>query len=183
MVKMVNWFAGVIAFVLIQRSLELIIAKKNAEYAQSLGGYELGKTHYPLLVLMHGAFFCSLIIETLLRKNYLLRPVPVFFTVFILAQILRIWVLYSLGRMWNTRIIIIPGSKPVTWGPYRYMRHPNYLVVILEIAALPLSFGAISTAITFSVLNIVLLMVRISIEEEGLKQILDFKKYFDSQLE
>lgn len=180
---MVIWFTGVIILVVLQRIVELIIAKKNADYAKSLGGYEVGKEHYLWLVLMHGAFFCSLVIETILRGNHLLFPVPIFFMVFLLAQILRIWVIFSLGRMWNTRIIIIPESAPVTWGPYRYMRHPNYLVVILEIVTLPLAFGAVYTAIVFSALNILLLMMRIRVEEEGLNQIPAFKKHFNSKIE
>lgn len=180
---MVIWFAMVMIFVVLQRLVELIIAKKNADYAKSLGGYELGKKQYPWLVLMHGAFLCSLVIETILRRNYLFFPVPIFFSVFLLAQILRIWVLFSLGKMWNTRIVIIPGSAPVTWGPYRYMRHPNYLVVILEIVTLPLAFGAVYTAMIFSIINIILLMMRIRVEEEGLNEIPAFKKYFESKIE
>ncbi len=175
---MVTWFTGVITFVVIQRLVELRIAKRNALYAKSLGGYEIGKKHYPLLVLLHSAFISSLILETLVKGNLQIQPNLIFLTIFFLAQTLRIWVLVSLGKMWNTRILIIPNSQPVTCGPYRYLKHPNYLVVMLEIATLPLAFGALKTAIIFSILNFGLLRVRIKVEEEGLKQIPAFEKYF-----
>jgi methyltransferase len=175
---MVTWFTGVITFVVIQRLVELRIAKRNALYAKSLGGYEIGKEHYPFIVLLHITFLGSLILETLVKGNLHIQPKSVFLTIFFLAQILRIWVLASLGKMWNTRIFIIPNSQPVTCGPYRYLKHPNYLVVMLEIATLPLAFGALGTAIIFSGLNLVLLKIRIKVEEEGLKQIPSFEEYF-----
>ena len=102
-----------------------------------------------------------------MRGNWQIKPVSIFLICFLIAQILRFWVLASLGKMWNTRIIIIPNSKPVTSGPYRYFKHPNYLIVIIEIATLPLSFGALGTAIIFSVLNLIMLKKRVRAEEEG----------------
>ena len=176
---MVTWFTGVLTFVIIQRLVELEIARRNTLYAKSLGGYEIGKEHYSLIVILHVAFLGSLILETLVRDHIQIKPVPIFLAIFFLAQILRIWVIASLGRMWNTRILIIPNSKPVTGGPYRYLKHPNYLVVILEIATLPLSFGALGTAIVFSGLNLALLRIRIKVEEEGLKQIPAFKVHLN----
>lgn len=178
---MVTWFTGVMTFVIMQRIVELGLARRNAIYTKSLGGYEIGKEHYPLLVLLHGAFLGSLILETLVKGNLQIKPVPIFLSIFFLAQVIRIWVIASLGKMWNTRILIVPNSKPVTCGPYRYLKHPNYLVVILEMATLPLSFGAIGTAIIFSGLNLALLCIRIKIEEEGLKQIPAFREHFKAK--
>ena len=158
--------------------MELVIAERNTKYAKSLGGYEIGKKHYPLMVLLHLTFFICLIMETIMRGNWQIKPVSIFLICFLIAQILRFWVLASLGKMWNTRIIIIPNSKPVTSGPYRYFKHPNYLIVIIEIATLPLSFGALGTAIIFSVLNLIMLKKRVRAEEEGLSQIPAFREHF-----
>lgn len=173
----VTWFTGVITFVIVQRIVELYIAKRNTRYAKSIGGYEIGKEHYPVLVLLHLGFLASIILETKIRSNFRIIPIPGFLIIFFIAQVLRVWVLACLGKMWNTRIIIIPNSKPVTCGPYRYLKHPNYLIVISEIATLPLAFGAIWTAVIFSVLNILILKKRINIEEGGLKQIPAFKEH------
>jgi len=175
---MVTWFTLVISIVVLQRLIELLIAKRNTRYAKAAGGYEIGKEHYPLMVLLHVSFFFSLILETSLKGNLQIKPVPVFLTIFLIAQILRIWVLATLGKMWNTRVFIIPNSKPVTGGPYRYVKHPNYLLVITEIATLPLAFGAIGTAIIFSVLNLLVLKKRIRVEEEGLNKIPAFNQHF-----
>jgi methyltransferase len=174
---MVTWFTAVITFVIVQRIAELAIAHRNTNYAKSLGGYEVGKEHYPLIVILHLTFFVCLIMETFWRGNLQIKPVPIFLTCFFIAQFFRFWVLASLGKMWNTRIIIIPNSKPVTSGPYRYFKHPNYLIVIIEIATLPLSFGALGTAIIFSALNIILLGKRVRVEEEGLSQIPSFREH------
>ena len=174
---MVTWFTAVMSFVIAQRIAELVIANKNMRYAKSLRGYEVGKEHYPFMVILHVLFLGCLIIETMQKGDLQVKPIPVFLALFFMAQVIRIWVIASLGKMWNTRIIINPNSKPVTKGPYRYIRHPNYFVVILEIVSLPLSFGAIWTAIIFSGLNLVLLKIRIKAEEEGLKQIAAFREY------
>lgn len=175
---MVTWFSVIFTFVIFQRIIELNIARKNALKAKALGGYEIGQEHYPLIVIMHVTFLLSLAVETIIRGHYRLPPVFAFLTIFLLAQVLRIWVIISLGKMWNTRIILIPESKPVTWGPYRYLKHPNYLVVVLEFITLPLSFGALWTALFFSILNLAILKRRIKIEEAGLKQLPTFKDYF-----
>jgi methyltransferase len=169
----------IVSIVVIQRLVELAIASNNTKYAYSLGGYEIGHEHYPFLVILHICFFVSLVIETLIRGNLYLRPITLYFIAFIIAQTLRIWCILSLGRRWNTRILVIPGSKPVTSGPYRFIRHPNYLVVITEIVSLPLSFGAPVTAAVFSILNLTVLKHRVRVEEEGLKTILAFKNYFE----
>lgn len=177
---MVTWFGIVFLGVVLQRLVELKIAQSNSQFVKAAGGYEIGREHYPIIVLLHISFFLSLAVETFVTGNFRKPPVVIFFTTFLLAQFLRIWVIISLKKMWNTRIILIPNSKPVTWGPYRYLKHPNYLVVMIEFLTLPLSFGALWTAFIFSILNFAVLHKRINVEEAGLKQLPAFKDYFNS---
>jgi methyltransferase len=165
---MVTPFLLVLCFVFLQRIAELVIAKKNALYLRSLGGYEVGAGHYPLLVLMHAGFFLSLIAEVYGRGLEAVDPALLPFAIFVVAQGLRVWILRSLGRYWNTRIFVVPGSEPVVRGPYRFLRHPNYVVVALELFTLPLAFGAVVTAVVFTVLNFAVLRVRIRVEEAAL---------------
>ncbi|WP_139488756.1 isoprenylcysteine carboxyl methyltransferase family protein [Brevibacillus dissolubilis] len=160
-----TWFHAVLAFVILQRLFEQVIAKRNAAFMRSIGGYEVGSEHYPYIVAVHMGFFLSLFAEVYARglQNALPSAAPL--TVFLVVQFIRAWCLLSLGKFWNTRIIVLPGSEPVVHGPYRYMRHPNYMVVVLELLALPMAFGAVITAAVFSVLNIFVLRERIRVEE------------------
>lgn len=177
---MVSWFSIIITLVIFQRLVELWIARCNTRLAKAKGGYEVGREHYPVLVFLHGAFFASLLTETILAGKYHAPPVVLFLLVFLLAQLLRVWVLLSLGKMWNTRLIIVPNSKPVTSGPYRFLKHPNYLVVMIEFVTLPLSFGVWCTAFVFSILNFLVLQQRIKVEEAALKELPAFYDYFNS---
>lgn len=166
-----TFFAIVLGGVLLQRGGELLLASRNARYIRAKGGVEVGAEHYKYIVLLHLLFFASLIFEVNMKENPQVLPVwwicP--FSVFLLAQLLRYWCMRSLGRHWNTRILIVPGTQPVIRGPYRFLRHPNYLVVAVEILSLPLTFGAFFTAITFSILNAwLLLRIRIPLEEKSL---------------
>ena len=157
------------ALIIIQRILELYIAKKNSFYIQKQGGYEVGGTHYPLIVALHIAFLISLFIESSYRavlSEYWLFP----FSLFLLAQGLRFWAMLSLGRHWNTRIYVLPQARPVKRGPYRFFRHPNYTVVMLEMITIPLTFSAYVTAVIFPMLNAILLSIRIKIEEQALSK-------------
>lgn len=164
------FFGLVMGVVLLQRLGELILANRNARLIRSLGGYEIGSDHYKYIVLLHLLFFLSLIWEVVAGQKVPLLPngwlFP--FTSFVLAQFLRYWCIISLGRHWNTRILVLPGSKPVRRGPYRFLRHPNYLVVGIELLALPLTFQAYATAILFTLLNAwLLLKVRIPMEQQA----------------
>lgn len=155
------------AFIVLERLIELYIAKKNAIYIEAIGGFEVGKAHYKYIVLLHILFLISFYIESRIRDAlpaYWLIP----FIFFILIQIVRYWIISSLGRFWNTRVYVVPNSEPINKGPYRYLRHPNYLVVILEMITIPLIFGAYFTAFIFPVLNAFLLSTRIKVEEEAL---------------
>jgi methyltransferase len=155
---------GLVLAVLAQRLAELWYARRNDARLLAAGGIEHGAGHYPLLVLLHGAWLLAL---------WLLVPAgaPVdwwLLAAFGLAQLCRLWVLISLGRWWTTRVITLPGAPLVRRGPYRFLRHPNYLVVAAEIALLPLAFGAWRIALVFSLLNGLLLAWRIRVEDAAL---------------
>ncbi|MFC4076136.1 isoprenylcysteine carboxyl methyltransferase family protein [Salinithrix halophila] len=165
------WFGLVLIGLLFQRGVELAIAKRNTRWAMARGGYEVGRRHYPLIVAVHALFFVGLIAEVSLGGIHppLWWELP--FLLFVTAQGLRFWCLCTLGPYWNTRILVIPGQKPVVQGPYRWVRHPNYVVVAMELCTLPLVFGSWVTAITVSLLNaLVLLRVRIPAEERALTE-------------
>lgn len=168
---MVTWFGAVLAFVVLQRLVELVVATRNAAYIKSLGGYEVGTSHYPYIVALHACFFISLWAEVYERGQIAALPYFVPLGLFVLAQGLRGWILLSLGRFWNTRIFVLPRSETVVRGPYRFLRHPNYTVVAIELFTLPLAFGVPLTAILFSALNLLVLRVRIRAEEQALSEV------------
>lgn len=164
-----------LAFVIGERLIELFISKKNAKYIQSLGGYEVGKKHYPFIVILHIMFLTSFYLESLIRPqlpSYWYIP----FSFFVFLQVLRYWVIFSLGMFWNTRIFVLPNSKPINKGPYRFLRHPNYLIVILEMITIPLIFGSYLTMIIFPIINAVILYVRIKTEEQALTDIIAYEQ-------
>jgi methyltransferase len=164
-------FYFVITIVIIQRLSELIIARKNEVWLRSQGAVEYGKEHYVFIVLLHTLFFISLITEYNISGRYSeLNIINYLFLVFFaLLQIMRVWVLKSLGKYWNTKILRIPGSVLVTSGPYRYFKHPNYIVVVCEIFTLPLIFDLYYTAVIFTVLNALILFIRIKAENKILE--------------
>lgn len=165
------FFFIVFVAVLLQRLVELRMARKNAAYIRSKGGYEVGAEHYPYIVAMHSLFFLSLLLEVILTNRPLLQWWWLPFSLFLLAQSGRYWCLHSLGRFWNTRIYILPNVPLVARGPYRYLRHPNYLIVGIELLTLPLTFSAFFTAIVFSFCNLwLLLRIRIPLEEKTLEE-------------
>ena len=154
---------ALLAFVTLQRLVELPIARANTRRLLAEGGYEVGAGHYPLIVALHATWLLTL---------WWLAPglaihLP-FLILFALIESGRIWVLRTLGRRWTTRIIVLPGEKLVAAGPYRFVSHPNYLVVIAEIAVLPMVFGLWGVAIIFSLLNAAILTVRIRAENRAL---------------
>lgn len=160
---------AMIAVIVMQRLIEVRIAKQNERWMKAQGGVEVGKDHYPWMVALHIAFFISLIIEVTITSVSLRLVSIISFGIVLIAQAIRIWALSSLGRYWNTKIIVLPEAPVVEKGPYRFLRHPNYTVVILEIAFIPLMFQAYWTAIVFSILNAWMLSVRIKVEEGALK--------------
>ena len=163
------FFWLVIAAVCLQRMGELLLAANNARYVRSIGGVEIGAGHYKYIVLFHALFFASLIAEVASTNPAAALPAwwAYSFALFLAAQVLRYWCIRSLGKRWNTRILVIPGEQPIRRGPYRVMRHPNYLVVSVELITLPLTFSAVTTAIVFTIVNAwLLLYVRIPLEEK-----------------
>jgi methyltransferase len=161
---------GFITFVIVQRLLELQLAKRNADWARARGAKEYAPEHYPLIVALHVAWILCMTVESFARGPALGWLGLVWLGVFALAQLGRYWAISSLGPYWNTRILIVPGGSRVRRGPYRFLNHPNYVVVALELLSGPLIFGAWTTAIVFSVLNAALLLgVRIPAEARALE--------------
>jgi len=161
----VIWIAyGIIALVVLQRAGELVLANRNTQKLKAQGAVEIGAGHYRFIVLLHMAWLMAVL---------WMIPFPVviywsWILVFLLLQALRVWVIASLGPYWTTRIISLPGMPLVKRGPYRFIRHPNYLVVAGEILVLPLAFGETLVAIVFSIANAAVLYWRIRQEETGL---------------
>lgn len=165
-------FGGIIAAVAIQRVVELRIAARNQAWSLSQGAKEFGAQHYPLFFVLHGGWAVGWLTEASLRGVQLAPWWGVWLSLFLLAQVLRYWALASLGRYWNTRILIIPGHTRVTKGIYRYISHPNYWAVALELVSIPLLFGAWVTALVASLLNAALLLgIRIPAEEKALQEL------------
>ncbi len=155
----------ILALVTAQRLGELVVARRNTRRLLAEGGVERGAAHYPLMVGLHAAWLAGL---WLLAWD---RPANLAWAgVYGVLEGLRIWVLASLGGRWTTRIIVVPGETLVRKGPYRFVPHPNYLVVVGEIAVLPLVFGLTGYAVTFTLLNASLLWLRIRAEEEALTE-------------
>jgi len=153
----------ILALVTLERLFELWLANRNTKRLLAQGAREHAAGHYPLIVALHVLWLASL--WWLARS----RPVDGFWLgIFILIEIGRIWVLATLGRRWTTRIIVPPAAPLVRRGPYRWLKHPNYAVVVAEIAVLPLVFGLWRIALVFSALNAVLLWVRIREENRAL---------------
>jgi methyltransferase len=155
---------AVLALVALQRLSELPLSARNTKALLAQGAVETGAGHYPLIVGLHVLWLVSILV-------FLPRPTPVYWpliAVFALFQFLRLWVIRSLGVFWTTRVISLPGAPLVTSGPYRYMRHPNYLAVAGEVLFLPLAFGEWGVAIVFSIANAALLAWRIRAEDGAL---------------
>lgn len=153
-----------LALVTAERLAELVLARRNTRALLAAGAYETGASHYPLIVAVHAAWLAGL---------WLLAPGEAirwgFLLVFLALQALRLWVLATLGSRWTTRIIVVPGETLVTRGPYRYLAHPNYAVVVGEIACLPLVFGLTGFALLFTLLNGAVLYLRIRAESAALR--------------
>jgi methyltransferase len=148
------------------RLAELWHARRNTTALLAAGGVELGRGHYPLIVALHAAWLVA--IATLVPKSA--EVSWSLLGLFAGLQVLRLWILKSLGRYWTTRIIAVPDTPLVRQGPYRFFKHPNYLVVAAEIAVLPLAFGSWGITLAFSALNAAILSWRIKIENTALAQ-------------
>lgn len=155
-------------FLLAQRLIELVIAHRHEMTMRRRGAVEIDSRGYRVIVLMHAAFFASIIAE----KAFLHRPVSHFWiallAVFAAAQILRYWAIGSLGAYWNTKILVAADHVIIKKGPYKFIRHPNYVAVATEIAVVPMIFSCYLTAVAFTVLNAILLRRRIQFETRAL---------------
>jgi methyltransferase len=157
--------------VALQRLLELRYSRRNERRLRMKGAVERGAGHYPVMVGIHALWLVSTLVEGLLRGPETPWWWPVPLAAFLLVQPLRYWAILSLGEGWNVRVLVVPGRRLVRSGPYRYFTHPNYVVVVVEVLALPLIFGAWVTALVFSLLNAAFLFVRIREEERALKEL------------
>lgn len=159
-----NWAAiAILGFVTLQRLAELALSQRNTKRLLARGAYEVAPEHYPVMVILHASWLAVL---WFFGPGPPIEIVPLI--LFVLLQLGRIWVIATLGERWTTRIIILPGAPLVTSGPYRWLNHPNYLVVIGEFAVLPLVFGLPMVAVVFSLLNAAILAVRIRAENRAL---------------
>lgn len=158
-------FLIVMIFLVAQRIAELIISARNRKWLLAHGAVEYGREHYPLIVVLHTSFILSLIAEYALNGHVFYMPLLVLYLLLVIAKAI---VIGTLGHYWNTRIYRVPGSKPVSSGIYKYIKHPNYVIVVCEIAVIPLIFGLYYTAIIFTILNAMMLTVRIRKENEAL---------------
>ena len=158
-----GWGAVLLAYLTVQRVAELWWAKHNERRLFAAGGVGYGRSHLPLIVLLHAAWMAGMWVLAYDRAVD-----PIFLVLFVLLQTVRFWVLFTLGRRWTIRIIAVPGERLVVRGPYRYLRHPNYAVVGGEIAVVPLALGLPVYALVFSILNAIVLAIRIPAENAAL---------------
>jgi methyltransferase len=159
------WVAyAIILLVVMQRLFELVLANRNTQRLKAQGGVEISAGHYPLIILLHTVWLLA-VLWALPPALEISWP---WLVLFVALQAARIWVVKSLGPYWTTRIISVPGKPLVKKGPYRFVRHPNYIVVAGEILALPMAFHETAVAIFFSLANAAILFWRIREEDAGL---------------
>ncbi|MGW4233971.1 isoprenylcysteine carboxyl methyltransferase family protein [Streptomyces sp. NPDC004980] len=166
------WYTALVLAVAAERLAELTVALRNTRWSLDRGGIESGRGHYPAMVALHTGLLAGCLAETWSAQ----RPFAPWYgwamvAVVAAAQGLRWWCVRTLGHRWNTRVIVVPGLPPVTGGPYRWLRHPNYVAVAAEGLALPLVHGAWVTAVVFTLLNAALMAVRIRCEDGALARL------------
>ena len=160
---------GVVAAVALERVAELRVSRRNAEWAFARGAVEVGDGAYRVMTAFHAVFLSACVVEPWLFRRAVSPVLSAVCVVVLLgAQALRWWAITTLGPRWNTRVIVLPDAEPVTGGPYRWLRHPNYIAVIAEMIALPLVGGAWMTAVLASLGNALILRQRIGVEEQAL---------------
>ncbi|HKQ68394.1 MAG TPA: isoprenylcysteine carboxylmethyltransferase family protein [Polyangiaceae bacterium] len=165
-------YSSFLALLAGERGIELLISRRNARAASAHCAVETGQGHYRVMAALHAAFLVSCAAEVWLLDRAFSPGIGfVALGVALLAQVLRYSAIAALGQRWSVRIIVWPAAPPVTRGPYRFMRHPNYVAVGLELLFVPLMHGAFLTAVAFSACNAVLLTVRIRAEEQALGEI------------
>ena len=158
---------AIIGFLVFQRLVELGIARRNHRALVARGAIEFGRRHYPALVALHAGWLLALL-GTIDPRTPVSIPL---LAVFVLLECGRVWVVVTLGSRWTTRVMVVPGAKRIRAGPYRFLNHPNYLIVCGEIAVVPLMFGAWTLAVIASVLNLLALRTRIRVENKALAEV------------
>lgn len=163
------WYTALVLAVAGERVAELVVALRNTRWSTARGGTEAGRGHYPAMVALHTGLLAGCLTEVRLAGRPFLPLLGwTMLGVVVAAQTLRWWCIRTLGRQWNTRVIVVPGLPLVDGGPYRWLRHPNYVAVVAEGLALPLVHGAWVTAAAFTALNAALLVIRIRCEDAAL---------------
>lgn len=166
-----TWFVVLVVLVGLERLAELVVSQRNTAWSLRRGGREAGAGHYPVMVLLHTGLLVGALVEVLVAdRPYVPALAWTMLALVLLAQALRWWCITTLGRRWSTRVVVVPGLPLVTGGPYRWLRHPNYVAVVVEGVALPLVHTAWVTALVFTLANAVLLLWRIRVEEAALAQ-------------
>jgi methyltransferase len=166
------WFTLLVALVGVERLAEMVVARRNAAWSFARGGFETGQGHWPVMVVLHIGLLVGAVVEVWVADRpfvpWLGWPMLV---LVVAAQALRWWCISTLGPQWNARVIVVPGAPRVTSGPYRWMRHPNYVAVVVEGIALPLVHTAWVTALVFTVLNAGVLTMRLRAENEAVRHL------------
>jgi methyltransferase len=168
-------YTALVVLVAVMRLIELAISRRNITRLKARGAIEVGRSLYPWMVTVHTAFLVACVAEVWLLERPFFPQLAVFaLGLMVGAAALRIWVMATLGECWSTRVFVLPESAPVTAGPFRRLRHPNYLAVVVEFVALPMVHTVWLTALVFSVANSVVLHRRIRTEEEALAESGDY---------
>lgn len=168
-----------VGVIVLERLVELTITRKNRTWALARGGVEVGQDHYGWMVALHSLFLIACPAEVwLLDRPFVPGLALIMSVLLVLTMTLRYWAIATLGKRWTTRVICIPGLPVITGGPYRFVRHPNYLAVVIEVATLPLVHGAWLTAMVFTLGNLVVLRTRIAVEEAALIEYNDYGESF-----
>ncbi len=165
-------FTALVSIVAVERFIELVVSKRNLRWSREHGGVEFGHSHYPFMVALHVFLLVGCLIEVWVWQRPLIPVLSITMLALVAgSQALRWWCIATLGRRWNTLVVIVPGMPKVTGGPYRWLAHPNYLAVVIEGIALPMVGFAWVTAVIFTILNIPLLMIRLRVENTALAEL------------
>lgn len=167
-----TWYLILLFAVGVERLAELVRAQRNLAWSRARGGIEIGAGHYPVMVALHLALLVGCVVEvTVMQRPFIPALGWSMLALVIAAQGLRWWCITTLGRQWNTRVVVIPGAPRIDGGPYRWISHPNYVAVAIEGLALPLVHSAWFTALAFTTLNAMLLSTRVSVENSALARL------------
>jgi len=167
-----TWYLILLFAVGVERLAELVLAQRNLAWSRARGGVEIGTGHYPLMVILHLALLVGCVVEvTVMQRPFIPALAWPMLALVVAAQGLRWWCITTLGRQWNTRVVVIPGAPRIDSGPYRWISHPNYVAVAIEGLALPLVHSAWFTALAFTTLNAALLSTRVSVENSALARL------------